>query len=277
MDFPNPPFRDRTRSSEYDVVASVVMANEPSLDSLLEIFSFEKKADLVRHCKDLTISSEDFFKFVLACEMFGQPFLHQITSRDKVPPHLIPKDSEIEALQNTPAGAVVAGEAAKAVSKMSQFFIDRRYLVGHMFFTADKSRWHFFCFDQRDVSTTGNHWEKGSHVHFVNWLWPNFNADTVWQNFTIDDDRPGSDLHLRFIEPEREHKMEIKECRFTNPVEKRRSTSLHEGMFDEDVSFEFKVTVNSLKREHLEEMLRLFEQMSSEFKDVWQTKLVEMK
>lgn len=36
------------------------MANAPSVDSLLEIFSFEKKADLVRHCKELTVASEDW-------------------------------------------------------------------------------------------------------------------------------------------------------------------------------------------------------------------------
>lgn len=253
------------------------MANEPSLESLLNVLSFERKVDLVRYCRDLTISAEDFFKLVLACEIFGQPLLHQITFKDKVPPHLVPKDSEIEALQNTPAGSVVSGEAAKAVSKMSQFFVDRRYLVGHMFFTPDKSRWHFFCFDQRDLNTTGNHWEKGSHVHFVNWLWPNLKADSVWENFTAADCRPGADLHLRFVEPERENKMEIKKCSFTEPVEKRSLTGLHRGMFDEDVSFEFNVKVDSSKCEHLEEMLRLFDKVASDFKEAWQKKLASRK
>ena len=115
------------------------MPNVPSLDSLLEIFSFEKKADLVRRCKELTISSEDFFKLVLACDMWGLPFLHAITHKDKVPPHLVPKDSEIDALQNTPAGTALTGGAAKAISKLAQAFEERRYLVGHIFFTPDKS------------------------------------------------------------------------------------------------------------------------------------------
>lgn len=250
------------------------MPNEPSLDSLLEIFTFEKKADLVRHCKNLTISSEDFVKLILACEATGQPFLHEITYKDIARPHLVPKDSEIEALKSTPAGSLVAGDAAKAVSKMSQFFVDRRYLVGHMFFTPDKSKWHFFCFDQRD--TGGEHWE-GPHIHFVNWLWPNLNANSVWDHFTTADRRPGPDLHLRFLEPERESKMEIKECTFTSPVEKRRSTGLHRRMFHEDVSFEFNVKIDSSKREHLEEMLSLFNRMASDFKEVWQAKLASGK
>lgn len=253
------------------------MANDPSLDSLLEIFSFEKKADLVRHCKELIISSEDFFRLVLACEMWGIPLLHEITYKDKVPPHLVPKETEIEALQSTPPGAPLTGDAAKAVSKLAHAFEERRYLVGHMFFTPDKSKWHFFCFDQRDLNTKGNHWEHGSHVHFVNWLWPNFTADTVWRDFTIDDDRPGSDLHLRFVEPERDNKMEIKECTFSCPVEKRRSTGIHPRMFNEDVNFEFNVEIDASKREHLEEMLVLFDKMVSEFKEVWQKKLESVK
>jgi hypothetical protein len=253
------------------------MTNGPSLDSLMKIFSFEKKADLVRHCRELTISSKDFVELVLACESSGQPFLHEITYNDKVPPHLVPKDSEIEALHNTPAGSYLTGEAAKAVSKMTQSFEDRRYLVGHMFFTPDKSKWHFFCFDQRDLNSAGNHWEKGSHVHFVNWLWPNLTADSVWSNFVTTDCRPGADLHLRLVEPQKENKMKIGECGFSHPVEKRSSTGIFRDMFNEDVSFEFNVEVDSTDRKHLEEMLHLFEKMSSEFKEVWQKQLASLK
>jgi hypothetical protein len=177
---------------------------EPNLDSLLRIFSFEKKKDLERYCRDLIVSSEDFFKLVLACEFSGVPFLHGISYRDKVPSHLVPKDAEIEALKNTPAGTILTGEAAKAVSKISQIFEKRRYLVGHMFQTPDHSRWHFFCFDAiSDLRLQGNHWEKGAHVHFVNWLWPNLRADSVWENFVHDDNRPGASLHLRFVEPDK--------------------------------------------------------------------------
>lgn len=179
----------------------IISMGEPNLESLVKIFSFEKKKDLERYCRDLTVSSDDFFKVVLACEITGKPFLHEISFRDKVPPHLVPKDSEIEALKKAPAGTVLAGEAAKAVSKMSQSFQDRRFLVGHMFFSPDRSKWHFLCFDQRDLQLKGNHWEKGSHVHFVNWLWPSLNADSVWSAFVSNDGRPGAAIHLRFIEP----------------------------------------------------------------------------
>jgi hypothetical protein len=246
---------------------------EPSLDSLRRIFSFEIKKDLERYCRNLTVSSDDFFNLVLACELSGTPFLHAISYRNKVPSHLVPKDSEIEALKNAPAGTILSGEAAKAASKMSQSFEDRRYLVGHMFFSPDRSRWHFFCFDQRDLRLEGNHWEKGSHVHFVNWLWSKLNADSVWSNFVNTDDRPGAAIHLRFVEPQEDERMKIVKCKFTQPVEKRSSTGLYPGMFNENVSLEFEVEINSTKREHIEEMLNLFERAAADFKETWQKKL----
>ena len=249
---------------------------EPNLESLMKIFSFEKKTDLERYCRGLVVSSDDFVKLVLACESSGKPFLHEISYRDKVPPHLVPENSEIEAMKSSSAGTVLTGKAAKAPSKMSQSFKDRRYLVGHVFFTLDRSKWHFFCFDQRDLRWEGNHWEKGSHVHFVNWLWPNLNADSVWSNFVNSDDRPGAAIHLRFVEPEKDERMKIVKCAFTQPVEKRSSTALYPGMFNEKVSLAFEVEIDSTKRKHIEEMLTLFEKAAADFKETWQEKLATL-
>jgi hypothetical protein len=108
--------------------------SKSNLESLMKIFSFDKRKDLERYCRDLTIRSDDFFALVLACECSGEPFIHEISHRDRVPTHLVPSDSEIEALKNTPAGTLLSGDAAKAARKMSQSFEERRYLVGHMFF-----------------------------------------------------------------------------------------------------------------------------------------------
>lgn len=174
--------------------------SESNLESLLKLFSFDKKGDLEKYCRNVVISSDDFANLILACELSGIPFSHQITYRDKVPKHLEPSDSEIQALENTPAGTFLTGDAAKAVRKMSQMFEERRYLVGHMFYTPDFSKWHFFCFDQRDLEPDGNHWKKGSHFHFINWLWPGQDAKNVWSNFVADDLRPGGAIHLRFSE-----------------------------------------------------------------------------
>lgn len=173
---------------------------ESNLESVLKIFSFEKKGELEKYCRNIVISSEDFFALVLACEHSRNPFSHEISYRNKVPQHLNPSDSEIQALESTPAASLLTGEAEKAVRKMSQMFEERRYLVGHMFFTPDFSKWHFFCFDQHDLETKGNHWKVGSHVHFINWLWSGQDAKAVWSNFVTEDLRPGGTIYLRFSE-----------------------------------------------------------------------------
>jgi hypothetical protein len=47
---------------------------ESNLESVMTIFSFEKKKDLERQGRDLVIRSGDFFALVLACELRGEPF-----------------------------------------------------------------------------------------------------------------------------------------------------------------------------------------------------------
>jgi hypothetical protein len=173
--------------------------DQPStLEALLKMFTFNKKKDLERYCRTLVVSGSDFAGLILSCEHQGEPFIHQITYRDIVPEHLDPSDSELKALADNGLGELGA-EAAKAVRKMGQMFEERRYLVGHIFFTPNFSEWHFFCFDQRDLEDQRpNHWKEGPHVHFINWLWPGQDPKLVWSNFVGENKRPGSAIHLRF-------------------------------------------------------------------------------
>lgn len=170
----------------------------PSLEGLLKIFSFEKKRELEQYCRRLVISIEHFADLVLSCEMSGRPFLHKISYRDRQPKHLHLSEEDIKALGDNGVGPLTPA-AAKAVRKMGQMFEERRYLVGHIFYVADLSKWHFFCFDQRDLEhRKPNHWREGSHVHFINWLWPGQDARSMWSNFVEGDYRPGDALHVRF-------------------------------------------------------------------------------
>ncbi len=172
--------------------------SESNLEGLLKIFEFETKSELERYCKTVQISGDDFASLILSCEASAIPFLHRIYYQDIVPPHLEPSDSETQALKNNPVG-LLSPEAEKAVRKMSQMFKERRYIVGHIFYVADFSRWHLFCFDQRDIEEDRpNHWKEGAHVHFINWLWPGKDAQSAWSKFVIEKDRPGGTIHLRF-------------------------------------------------------------------------------
>lgn len=168
------------------------------LENLLTIFEFDKKRKLEQYCRDIAVSAKDFSDLIICGEATGMPFFHQIHHRDIFPKHLELSDANLQALSNNPVGPLNP-EARKTVRKVFQIFKDRRYLVGHIFYTADLSKWHFFCFDQRDLALP-NHWEEGTHVHFINWLWPGWDARTAWGKFVAENGKPGDSIHLRFSE-----------------------------------------------------------------------------
>lgn len=168
--------------------------------AFLKMFTFAKKRELDKYCREVVIYSSVFVKFILACESGRLPFLHRIHYSDRVPEHLNPTDDDLAALAANGVGLLEPG-AQKAVKKIGQMFKDRRYLVGHIFYVPNLSEWHFFQFDQRDLEhERGNHWKEGAHVHFLNWLWPNYDAKTLWENFSVGKARLSDSLHVRYFD-----------------------------------------------------------------------------
>jgi hypothetical protein len=173
------------------------------IEGFLRLFTFEKKRDLEKYCREVVIYGSDFAAFILACESARLPFCHQIYYRDYVPEHLHPTDNDLAALAANPVGLLQPG-AQKTVRKISQIFQDRRQLVGHIFYVPGTSEWHFFQFDQRDLEAERrNHWKEGAHIHFLNWLWPNYDAETVWANFTSGKVKLNDSLHVRYSDTTR--------------------------------------------------------------------------
>jgi hypothetical protein len=169
----------------------------PERAVLLKLFAFDKKKELEKYCRSAVINSSVFADFILECELAEFPFLHEIHYRDHVPEQLNLTDADLAALAANPVGPLQPA-AKKAVTKMSQTFRDRRYLVGHIFYVPDLSRWHFFQFDQRDLEDEENHWKEGAHIHFLNWLWPNYDPKTLWNNFTLGRAKMNDSLHVRY-------------------------------------------------------------------------------
>jgi hypothetical protein len=168
------------------------------LGDLFKLFTFDKKRDLEKYCRELVIDSSAFAKFIMACEAGILPYKHQIHYRDYMPESLHLTAEDHAAMAANGVGPVRPG-ARKAINKMAQMFRDRRYLVGHIFYVPDLSVWHFFQFDQRDLEERNNHWKEGSHIHFLNWLWPNFDAQTLWRSFTTDRVKMNTSLHVRYL------------------------------------------------------------------------------
>lgn len=190
------------------------------IEGFLKLFTFKKKRELEKYCRDVVLYSSDFVAFILACESGSLPFLHLIHYQDHTPEHLHPTDEDLAALATNPVGALRPG-AQKALRKIGQIFKDRRHLVGHIFYVPDSPEWHFFQFDQRDIEDArANHWKEGAHVHFLNWLWPNYHGMTLWRNFTSGRVKLNDSLHVRYLDtarrcPQRktkEHKNNAEEC-----------------------------------------------------------------
>jgi hypothetical protein len=173
------------------------MSEPIDLERLWRVFTFDKKRDLKKYCDNAIIHKRDFATLVMACKAGRLPFEHKMHYKDHVPAQLVPSEKEQDALSTNGLGPL-KGDALKMMRKMGQLFKDRRYLVGHIFYTS--AEWHFFYFDQWDIDQKkGNHWSGGSHVHFINWLWPNYDPQTVWSTFVAGGEPPKGALHIRFV------------------------------------------------------------------------------
>jgi hypothetical protein len=174
-----------------------------ALEGLLKIFTFDKKRDLERHCRETTIHREDLALFLDVCVAGHMPFRYRRHARDYVPPDLVPSDKEREALAHSGLGPL-KGDALKMARKIGQRFEARRLLVGHFLDAQGRPDWHLLYFDQRDLEADGNHWAKGAHIHLVNWLLqPQLNAEALWAKFTSSNVQLGGSLHIRFADDRR--------------------------------------------------------------------------
>ena len=173
--------------------------NDKNFEELINLFNIAKKKELIKHCKNLQICKDDLFRFILLAQNGVLPYKHIINHRDFVSEHLIPTDEDNHALRNNGVG-LLKDRAKKWASKVDQLFIERRFLTGHMFFTESFDYWHFFYFDQRDLATYNNHWEYGAHIHLINWLWPEYTAESIWKQFTNGNPIMKGSLHIKYID-----------------------------------------------------------------------------
>jgi hypothetical protein len=173
--------------------------HKKSFADLLEILvNITKKSELKKHCRSIIVTQRALSNLILGCDM-GQmpPWGHQRHHRDFVPEHLELTEADRLALVGNGVGEMKP-PAQKAVNKIGEIFDKRRMLSGHIFFTPDLAYWHLFYFDQRDFVERNNHFKGGSHIHLINYLWPNLTAQGVWDQFCTGNPNMSGSLHVRF-------------------------------------------------------------------------------
>ncbi len=169
----------------------------PVPDHLQKLLEIDKKAELVKYSKNLVIEKEQFAMLVHNCHRIG--YRHARKTKDFVPEHLHPNNEEVASLSSIKTGETLSKDALKFVQKISQSFKQRRLLVAHVFY--NDSQWHIFYFDQRDLEDfEKNHWKEGSHIHFVNYLWPDYNPSDLWVLFDKANASIGGKIHIRFLQ-----------------------------------------------------------------------------
>lgn len=171
------------------------------IDDLVRLIQFDKKRDLETFAKRLTIQFGDFAEFIEVFDYVDFGYRHHF-SRRELPSPLRPTAETLTGFKQDAS----PDELRASAKKVSQFFKERQVLYGHMLCTPDLSLWHFFYFSERDTRRV-SHWKGADghpHLHFVNHLWPQQSAESVWQTFNTGKNLSFGSLHIRFQQLEEE-------------------------------------------------------------------------
>lgn len=165
---------------------------------LRDLLSAKRKKHVERIASEIVINVADFIDLIHNCQMLGLSHHPKFLSFE--PEQRALTDDEREALFSPSDDE--SQLAAKARSKVQQFFVEREHRAIHMFANAS-DEWHCF-FSSFDDTLLGddNHWTGGAHLHFVNHVFDprNLTKKKVWK--ALDEKRQKlPKVHIRFRDP----------------------------------------------------------------------------
>lgn len=167
--------------------------------SLVEIFNFNSKRQLERHCSRIIIHKQDLVALILAAHNgVIAPYKYVGHFARTLPERLSPDDTEMAALAKNGVGALRTKPARKCVRKLYQLFREQRMFAAHLFYTPSYHHWHLFYFDNRDTSKEMNHWKHGPHIHYVSDLWSGTTLESAWNQIVSSRLAFPSKLHIRY-------------------------------------------------------------------------------
>lgn len=167
------------------------------LEKFIKLFAIQKKSELEKYCSGLTITQEDLVQLILWSQLIG--YAHNRCHLEYQPIEAQPAPRDLEALHSSD-DVIRAERLRKLVNKFKNLFEVRKYLSAHLF--VSPSRWHLFYFSFRDIDGEGkNHWRHGSHVHFLNDLWPHYRLEQLYDLlFSGRWTQVSDSIHIRFTE-----------------------------------------------------------------------------
>ncbi len=172
----------REQSAYHDEVAALGVP-----DSLKLLFQIDKKSQVKKHCRTLQISEYDLFVLIHNCCQID--FKHLSKFPEYVPDHLEITEDDRENMKT--------GKPKTFTKKVHSTMLERRHISVHFFERG--LEWHCFYFSYDDIkSNEGNHWEYGSHLHYVSHLWPEYSKDQVLTQFDKRSTDISGNFHIRF-------------------------------------------------------------------------------
>lgn len=176
------------------------MDDEKAKNTILDLFNLPDKKAVQKFCREATITNQEFASVAMAAHAgILAPYKYARHFAELVPEHLIPAPGDSAALAANGVGPM--GPAAqKFMNKVTQIFRDRRMFGAHLFYMPSKEIWHLLYFDQRDMSTDGNHWKQGSHIHYSRESYSNDPLDMVWERILATPPKPPASEHVRYVE-----------------------------------------------------------------------------
>ena len=149
-------------------------------DNLKSLLEYTKKSKVVAYCNSITISEDDLALLAHNCSQIG--FNHSSKFTEFVPENRRVLNSDIFEMKR--------GNPRLFTSKIDRIIEERKRYHVHLF-EKDKE-WHIFYYTYKDLdSGKQGHWELGSHLHYISYLWVNFRKRQIWDSF----DKRTTDIH----------------------------------------------------------------------------------
>lgn len=140
-------------------------------NKLKTLLSYTKKSKLVAYCKRITISEIELALLIHNCSQIE--YTHKSKFLEYVP--------ENRELTETDRTVMIKNEPNKFFNKIRAIFRERKNYMVHLFESG--KIWHCIYYTYHEMETDNNQFEYGPHLHFVNYLWPEYTKRKVWESF----------------------------------------------------------------------------------------------
>ena len=175
--------------------------NTSAIPLLIELLNARNRKRAEAICRDLVISDDDLFQFVLAGKIgLLEPYRYAHHFADYVPADASLESIDLAPIATNPVGPM-STPAAKAFRRIEHAFNVRRLFAAHLLYTPSHAIWHLFYFDQRDRQVDSNHWKAGgAHIHYSRESYSKSPLIDVWSKVCQSPPCLPGHTYIRYVE-----------------------------------------------------------------------------